>query len=265
MSDWRTYDAIPEAYERRWEARFEEAARRLLVLARADTADRLLDLGTGTGALLAALGTRRKTMGRVVACDRSLAMLKSAQRYAPMSAVAAEITRLPFRDGSFDIVTANCVLSHVREYTRVLDETRRVLAAGGVFASASWGPPSDPYAAAWTELLGEAITKDAVANALDEVGPREAFFSSVENVGAALREAGFRDVAMDVSELPFAGSVPEYLAEREIGAAGRFGRHVLGEKAWRLFLKRAEREFSNRFGENIRYSRPLLLGAGTAP
>jgi ubiquinone/menaquinone biosynthesis C-methylase UbiE len=269
MMDWRTYDDVPEAYERRWEVPFVEAARRLLArafaLAPPHGADKILDLGTGTGAVLAALGARRKTMSRVVGCDRSLPMLESARRYAPRSAVAADITRLPFRSGSFDLVTANCVLSHVHEHTRALDEVRRVLVAGGVFASASWGPASDPYGATWTKLLGGAVTKDAVARALEEVGPREAFFSSVSNLREALCEAGFRRVEVDVGDLPFAGSVSDYLAEREIGTAGRFGRHVLGESGWRLFLTRAEGEFQRRFGDKVSFARPLLLGVGQAP
>jgi ubiquinone/menaquinone biosynthesis C-methylase UbiE len=105
VTDWRSYEAIADAYDQRWLARFEEAARRLLAFAGADHATRLLDLGTGTGAVLAALGARRKTMARVVGCDLSFSMVSRARRHAPMSPVVATVTRLPFHEGTFDLVT----------------------------------------------------------------------------------------------------------------------------------------------------------------
>jgi len=45
----------------------------------------------------------------------------------------ADIGRLPFASGSFDLVTANMVMEHVRDPEQVLREVRRVLVPGGVF------------------------------------------------------------------------------------------------------------------------------------
>jgi len=48
--------------------------------------------------------------------------------------VAGDIHQLPFPDGSFSLVTANMVVEHVSFPERLLEEVRRVLAPGGLFA-----------------------------------------------------------------------------------------------------------------------------------
>ena len=48
--------------------------------------------------------------------------------------VAGDIHQLPFRDSSFSLVTANMVVEHVTFPERLLQEVRRVLAPGGLFA-----------------------------------------------------------------------------------------------------------------------------------
>src|SRR5262245_8595654 len=95
-SDWRSYDAIADAYEQRWGARFESAARLVLSLAAVENAGRVLDLGTGTGALLAALG-RGASGALTVGCDMSLPMLAHARRRFRVPVVVCDASRLPFQ------------------------------------------------------------------------------------------------------------------------------------------------------------------------
>jgi SAM-dependent methyltransferase len=47
--------------------------------------------------------------------------------------VEGTLEGLPFRDGVFDVVTANMVMEHVDEPGRVLEEIHRVLKPGGLF------------------------------------------------------------------------------------------------------------------------------------
>jgi len=47
--------------------------------------------------------------------------------------VAADIARLPLRDGAFDLVSANMVLEHVADGARLLKEVGRVMSPGGRF------------------------------------------------------------------------------------------------------------------------------------
>lgn len=47
--------------------------------------------------------------------------------------VEGSLERLPFRDGAFDLVTANMVVEHLRDAPEILQEIRRVLKPGGLF------------------------------------------------------------------------------------------------------------------------------------
>jgi ubiquinone/menaquinone biosynthesis C-methylase UbiE len=47
--------------------------------------------------------------------------------------VEGSLERLPFRDGAFDLVTANMVVEHLRDAREILQEIRRVLKPGGLF------------------------------------------------------------------------------------------------------------------------------------
>ncbi|HEY6346653.1 MAG TPA: class I SAM-dependent methyltransferase [Bryobacteraceae bacterium] len=47
--------------------------------------------------------------------------------------VEGSLERLPFRDGAFDLVTANMVVEHLRDAHEILHEIRRVLKPGGLF------------------------------------------------------------------------------------------------------------------------------------
>ncbi len=104
---------------------------------------RLLDLGCGTGASSWLAAERSGLL--VIGLDPSEAALRRARSRghgrdgaAPSDAdsqpdptfVGGIATELPFADGSFDAVLAECVLSTL-DKPRALDEVRRVLVPGG--------------------------------------------------------------------------------------------------------------------------------------
>lgn len=86
---------------------------------------RLLDLGCGDGIEIAAL--RQAGFAKVVAIDISLNL---ARRATGVPVVVADATRLPFRDGSFDLIYANNVLHHL-VLPRFAAAADAVLAPGG--------------------------------------------------------------------------------------------------------------------------------------
>lgn len=88
----------------------------------------VLDLGCGPGATAEAL----RTAGyRPVAVDYSRSLAAEAARRAGAPAAAADGERLPFADGSFDGLMAECVLSVIPDVARALHEAVRVLRPGG--------------------------------------------------------------------------------------------------------------------------------------
>ncbi|GAA2131141.1 methyltransferase domain-containing protein [Kitasatospora kazusensis] len=113
----------------------------------------LLDVGCGPGTITADLAELVGPAGRVVAVDTSAEVLAQAAGYVAgrgLSQVvfeAADVFRLPYRDGEFDVVHAHQVLQHVADPVSALREMRRVTAPGGVvaardadFAAMTWYP-----------------------------------------------------------------------------------------------------------------------------
>ncbi len=92
---------------------------------------RVLDLGTGVGAMAAAL-VRRHPGIDLWGLDLRAAQLRQARALHPVATyVQADATRLPFPDASFDRVHASWVLEHIPDPAAVLREVRRILVPGG--------------------------------------------------------------------------------------------------------------------------------------
>ena len=99
-----------------------------------DRSLRVIDIGTGTGALLPLLAA---AAGEVVAVDNSAAMLTRARelcRREELDTVRfqhADIQALPFDDASFDAAYCSMVLHHVARPDQALAEMARVVRPGG--------------------------------------------------------------------------------------------------------------------------------------
>ncbi len=117
--------------------------------------DSVLDICTGTGsvALRAAEAVTGTGGGKVVALDFSRGMLKKARRKAAQAGagglclVQADVSDLPFADGSFDCVTCSHAMYELTAKARVegLGEIRRVLKSGGSFFMMEHEVPEKPF------------------------------------------------------------------------------------------------------------------------
>lgn len=118
-------------------------ARRQLALRLLDlSGGKILDLGCGTGAVLAEL----EQHGEVVGLDMNSAALAMTSQRGAKSLVMARGECLPFGTGTFDRVVALDVFEHIEDDVTAFEEARRVLKAGGrlilsvpAFMSL-WGP-----------------------------------------------------------------------------------------------------------------------------
>lgn len=90
---------------------------------------RLLDIGCGTGANAAVLRGPGRTVVGIDAARPSLALARSLGCHDAW--LAGDATRLPFADGSFDVVVALDVLEHLDDDAAGAREMHRVLRPGG--------------------------------------------------------------------------------------------------------------------------------------
>jgi ubiquinone/menaquinone biosynthesis C-methylase UbiE len=129
-----------------------DALERLLAWGRARRPARVLDVATGGGhTALAFAGIA----GRVVACDLTEPMLQAARQLiagrgaANVAFVAGDVEALPFRDGSFPVVTCRIAPHHFASVGAAVREVARVLEPGGSFLVQDILGHDDPEAAAF--------------------------------------------------------------------------------------------------------------------
>lgn len=263
MIDWRSYDHIAGRYDDVWGSRFQEVARHIWALVSPAAGAIVLDVGTGTGIVPRTLGARVSQLAGVIGCDRSAGMLRLARATMPtLRVLAAEATALPFGRSTFDVVAASFVLSHLPNYKAGLVEAYRVLKPSGLFVMTSWTANTDPYSQAWSELLAEAVSKDRLEDAVAQVAPSEAYFENVENVKAALTDAGFAPSEVHTIAVECRFSLDRYLADRELSSGSRFAREALGPKGWSRFAANARDRLRHSFGSHFDYSRGVHIGLG---
>lgn len=105
-----------------------------------DLPEPVLDLGCGDGHYASVAFNKPLLAG----LDPDEAMVRLAhERHAYRYALTASATEMPFADGSFNSVIANCVIEHIPDIEAVLRETARVLRPGGRFV---FGVPSENFA-----------------------------------------------------------------------------------------------------------------------
>jgi demethylmenaquinone methyltransferase / 2-methoxy-6-polyprenyl-1,4-benzoquinol methylase len=108
----------------------------------AKAGDRVLDCATGTGDLAIAFRTAVGASGRVIGTDFVPEMLEVARRKAPDIAFeVADVTRLPYDDGSFDVASISFGIRNVNDPRKGIAEMARTLRTGGRLIVLEFGQP----------------------------------------------------------------------------------------------------------------------------
>lgn len=116
--------------------------RHILEAARITSEDRVLDFGCGIGNILIALAGRMPFAQPPVGTDIAPSLIAMGEREVARAGLSGRIelkvapaTRLPFEDGSFDLVLASHVIKHLDDVAlgAAFSEVARVLAPGGRF------------------------------------------------------------------------------------------------------------------------------------
>lgn len=134
------YDALAPTYNQRFADDKDRpaTARALLELAGNFNAQRILEVGCGTGRWLAEL---HAVADRCYGLDPSRGMLAQARnRAAPIHLTRGRGERLPFPDGTFDLAYCVNAIHHMDGQQTFIQEARRVLRDGGALAVIGMDP-----------------------------------------------------------------------------------------------------------------------------
>lgn len=148
---------------------------------------RILDVGSGAGQIAKHLVKYGDRDAQITCCDLSVEMLRRSRtrlrNYRPKH-TAADVTRLPFADASFDCVTCGYVLEHLPDARLGLAELARVLMPGGRLLLLT---TEDNFGGAWTSRVWYCRTynRHEILDTCHQVGldvHRELWFSRMHKV-----------------------------------------------------------------------------------
>src|SRR5690349_9088861 len=196
-----SFDVSAESYTR-FMGRFSTPlARRFVDFAEVAPGARVLDVGSGPGALTADL-VDRFGVAAVSAIDPSAPFVTALRtRFPDLDVRSGVAEELPFPDGTFDAALAQLVVHFMADPVAGLREMARVTRPGGVIAACVWDHgggqgPLTPFWRAAQEL--DAAVHDESKGAGAQEGHLAALFA----------EAGLRDVEDTV--LPVRRDYPSF-------------------------------------------------------
>jgi ubiquinone/menaquinone biosynthesis C-methylase UbiE len=178
-----------------WQLAFERRPiRAMLSMVAVGERDRLLDVATGTGAVLRELGDTAPPPGRVVGVDASAEMVARARRAVgpDVELVRADAVALPFADASFDVATCAYLLHLLDRSARadVLRELARVLTPAGRLGVVTVAPPHGALSAALSWPVRAAARRSTgVLAGLRGLDPRDDLRAAGFEVDGARRVA----------------------------------------------------------------------------
>jgi SAM-dependent methyltransferase len=226
--------ARSEGYERymgRWSRRLVPG---YIAFAGVRNGDRVLDVGTGTGAVAAALAASLPA-SEIVGVDPSEAFIQFAQTHSASSGARFEVgdaQALRFPDAAFDQTLALLVMNFVPDHDKAIREMRRVTRTDGVVSACVWDYDAgmEMIRVFWDEVV-------ALDPSLAGKDQRSMKFARQGELGALWRKAGLVNVGEQplVIEQPFA-SFDDYWKPflGQAGAAGALVRTLGEEKIGQL-------------------------------
>jgi SAM-dependent methyltransferase len=234
-----------DAYERfmgRWS---RELAPLLVKFAGIRDGNMVLDVGSGTGALTAAVAAVAPS-SRIIGIDPAAPFVAFAQTRHPPGLIRFEVgdaRRLRFLDRSFDRTLSFLVLNFIQDPAKALDEMTRVTRPAGTVAAAVWdyGQGMEMLRVFWDEAI-------ALSPGMDARDERHMPFSRKGELAVLWREHGLHDVLEETLTIqtrfvsfddywsPFLekqGPAGEYVASLSAGERdqlrGRLRRRLLGD------------------------------------
>jgi ubiquinone/menaquinone biosynthesis C-methylase UbiE len=216
-----SFEVAGAAYDRFMGRYSRPLAPQLADLAAVTSGQRVLDVGSGPGALTSEL-VERLGASAVVAVDPSAPFVEAVRERLPDVEVAqAPAEALPFADASFDAALAQLVVHFMRDPVAGLREMARVTRPGGVVAACVWDHAGGrtPLTVFWRAALE--LDPDAHDES-DLAGAHEGALAEL------LRQAGLEDVEATEIEAPFVPASFEEWWDPFLLGVGPAGQYVAG-------------------------------------
>jgi ubiquinone/menaquinone biosynthesis C-methylase UbiE len=152
----------------------------------------VLELAAGTGDVSAALAGR---VARLLATDLSPGMVEVAMRrlLPGVEHRAMDMQALDLPDASVDKVVCRWGYMLVPDPSSSFRETRRVLRPGGRLAFATW---AEAKRNPWATAFGPSLAERGLVEPPKPGEPSQFALGDAQTIEAAVREAGFADVAV---------------------------------------------------------------------
>ena len=176
------YDRLAHRYDARWPSYISKSVQRTLAHVKPRPGERLLDVGCGTGELLAAIA-RQDSGATLIGVDPSPAMLAVAREKLPAASfLEGTAESIPVESSSVDWLVTTSAFHYVADPLSARREFRRVLRPGGTLVLTDWSADfvTMRLRARWSKLLDPAIRHVYTAIELQALLVAAGFYVRVE-------------------------------------------------------------------------------------
>jgi SAM-dependent methyltransferase len=232
---WQVSGDAAEVYERCFvPAIFGPWAPQIADAAKVASDDRVLDVGCGTGVLARAAADRVADASQVTGLDLNEGMLAVARRLRPqIDWRQGDATKLPFPDGSYDVVVSQFALMYFPDRGAAIREMVRVLRPGGRLAVAVWGP----YERATGYVILTEIARRRCGKAAADVLTAPFQLGDEDTVHVLFQEAGVDDPGIELRDGTITFPSIEVFVETEV--KGSPLEPLLDEESYRGLVQEA--------------------------
>ncbi len=194
--EWQigVWDRMANVYQREIDRRFGPVIERVLSRAKLRPGERILDLGTGTGAVALLACTQVGPNGHVLAVDISSEMIAIACARAEalslgnLAFAVGRAEAIPDEDASSDAILASLSIMYVIDRAAAAREIARVLRPGGRFIGAVWAGPEEADIVLFQQTAGSFAPRPPVQGVgPGALGDPTPFLSQLASVGLAAR------------------------------------------------------------------------------
>jgi len=190
----QVFDDAATSYNRTGPSFFSQFGIRLIELMPLSPGTRMLDIATGTGAVVLPAARRVGLEGNVIGIDLSGAILKEAEHAVRLEGLTnvelrkMDAEHLDFPDQTFDFVTCAFSLFFIPDIEAALREMYRVTKPGGYIGISIFGKTPPPFSPGWPILIQQF---EAYQGWVRMPHP---FAYSPEEMEALLSRFGFRSI-----------------------------------------------------------------------